>query len=41
MEILLLGQTTVDDIVFWTAEMVGSERLEITRQQSDPILGQW
>jgi hypothetical protein len=33
MEILLPEQTTVDDIVFWTAELIGPEREN--RQTSD------
>jgi len=40
MEILLPQQTTVEDIVFWTAELIGPERKKIARHQTDPILGQ-
>jgi len=35
MEILLPEQTTVDDIVFWTATLVGPEIYEMTRRQAD------
>jgi len=40
MEILLPEQTTVDDIVFWAAELIGPERERITRQQADAIFDQ-
>ena len=38
MDILLPQQTTVDDIVFWTAELIGSESKKITGQQAYAIL---
>ena len=31
MEILLSEQTTVDDIIFWTAELSGPKRMRTTR----------
>jgi len=37
MGILLPEQTTVDDIVFWAAELIGPEKKRITRQQADAI----
>jgi hypothetical protein len=40
MEILLPQQTTVDDIVFWTTELICPERTKITRLQTDITLGQ-
>ena len=40
MEILLLEQTTVDDIVFWTVPLIDPEKKKITGLQSDPLLGQ-
>jgi len=40
MEILLPQQTTVDDIVFWTAELIRPEKKKITRLQTDATLDQ-
>lgn len=39
MEILLPEQTTANEIVFWSAELIGPESKKITRQKGDAILG--
>jgi len=38
MEILLSEQTTVGDIVFWTATLIDPENKEITELQPDSTL---
>ncbi|MFB6185548.1 MAG: hypothetical protein ABEI86_01610 [Halobacteriaceae archaeon] len=38
MRILLPEHTTVDDIVFWTAELIVPGRTTVARQQADTIL---